>query len=279
MKHCHISILCNELTFLKQKLPFLYNNFEQVIFIDYDILNKCNSNDGSIEYIENFNDIDNKITLVKFNENDLKTITNYNGTSMIEKRKMFAKGSQYIKNDIDIVWATDMDEFFDKNLLNVVENEFTKDKDLITLNVPHYIFIYNQYNIFKGDEINNTSYICPPRITRHFKNKIYGHCNFHEYGKTIRCENEFIYHFAWIGLKRIGFKLNIYYIKGKKDETKKRNNDTFLKQYQENLTQKKKYINISHPNKQVNINSIIFEGLIPNYIDAETLINELNEIN
>ena len=87
MKHCHISIMSNELIFLKQKLKFLYDNFQQIIFVDYDIINNCNSKDGSIEYIENFNDEHNKITLIKFNENDLKTITNYNGGSMIEKEK------------------------------------------------------------------------------------------------------------------------------------------------------------------------------------------------
>lgn len=25
MNHCHISIMCNELPFLKHKLPFIYN--------------------------------------------------------------------------------------------------------------------------------------------------------------------------------------------------------------------------------------------------------------
>uniref|UniRef100_A0A6C0J7F9 Uncharacterized protein n=1 Tax=viral metagenome TaxID=1070528 RepID=A0A6C0J7F9_9ZZZZ len=58
MNHCHISIMCNELPFLKYKLPFLYNHFKQLIFVDYDIFDKCNLNDGTIEYIENFNDID-----------------------------------------------------------------------------------------------------------------------------------------------------------------------------------------------------------------------------
>ena len=34
MKHCHISIISNELPFLKRKLPFLYKNFDQIIFVD-----------------------------------------------------------------------------------------------------------------------------------------------------------------------------------------------------------------------------------------------------
>ena len=46
MKHCHISILCNELPFLKEKLPYLYEHFEQLIFVDYNIITKGNSTDG-----------------------------------------------------------------------------------------------------------------------------------------------------------------------------------------------------------------------------------------
>ena len=118
MNHCHISIMCNELPFLKQKLLFLYNNFSQLIFIDYDIQNNCNSIDGSIEYIENFKDIDKKITLLK--DFDPDKIHEYNGESIIEKRKMFAYGSKYIKDNIDIIWATDLDEFFHKDLINKI---------------------------------------------------------------------------------------------------------------------------------------------------------------
>ena len=61
MKHCHISILCNELPFLQQKLPFLYQHFDQLIFVDYDMTKKCNSQDGSIEYIEGYEDTEKKI--------------------------------------------------------------------------------------------------------------------------------------------------------------------------------------------------------------------------
>ena len=166
----------------------------------------------------------------------LKQLLTINGGSMIEKRKMFAKGSHYINDDIDIVWATDMDEFFDKNLKNIVENEFEQDTNLITLDFPEYTFVYNQYNILKGEEINNSSYICPARITRHFKNKIYGHCNFDSYGKTKKCEKEFIYHFAWIGYNRNKFKLNIY--NRNNDSEKKRINDIFLNVYYKSLIKK-----------------------------------------
>lgn len=85
MKHCHISILCNELPFLKQKLHFLYDNFHQLIFIDYNIYSKSNSIDGSIKYIEAFKDPENKITLIKdFNPDNIK---NYRGLSFVENKK------------------------------------------------------------------------------------------------------------------------------------------------------------------------------------------------
>jgi len=272
MKHCHILIICNELIFLKQKLNFLYKNFDQIIFIDYDILNNCNSKDGSLEYIENFNDTENKIVLIKFNSNDLNNIKSFNGVSMIEKRKMFAKGSIYVNDDIDIIWATDMDEFFDKKLINIVENEYINDIDLVTINIPHYIFVYNQFNIFSGENLDDTTYVCPPRITKHFKNKIYGHCNFETYGKTIKCNKEFIYHFAWVGFERIKFKNLIY---------KKKNNIkglNFTRKYSALLNKKKKIINICHPNKNVKMKSIQYNKKYPDYINIEEMINELNKI-
>ena len=37
MKFCHLNLCCNELPFLKEKIPFLYNHFQQIIIIDYDI--------------------------------------------------------------------------------------------------------------------------------------------------------------------------------------------------------------------------------------------------
>ena len=131
--------MCNELPFLKQKLNFLYNNFSQIIFIDYDILNNCNSKDGSIEYIESFDDIENKLILIKdFNPNK---IISFNGVSVIEKQKMFAEASKHIINDIDIIWATDLDEFFNKELIGSVENLYKNDSKLVSIDIPHLIFV------------------------------------------------------------------------------------------------------------------------------------------
>ena len=69
MKHCIINLPYNDLIFLKHKLPFYYKYFSQIIFVDYDIVYGGNSNDGSIEYIKNYNDPENKIILLtNFNE-------------------------------------------------------------------------------------------------------------------------------------------------------------------------------------------------------------------
>jgi hypothetical protein len=268
--------MCNEIHFLKQKLNFLYNNFEQLIFVDYDIMNQCNSKDGSIQYIENFNDEKKKIKLIKITKNKLDNIKIYNGISMIEKRKMFAEASKYIKDDIDIIWATDLDEFFNEKLIRITEKKFLEDPSLITLNIPHYIFIYNQYNIFNGRNIKNTSYICPPRITKHIKNKIYGHCNFDTYGKTIKCNEEFIYHYAYIGYNRNKFKLNIY--NKDKNKSKNRLNNKFLKIYYNNLIKNNKYIDIFHPNIKLRMKSIKYDNNHPEYINLDEMIKNLNKI-
>ena len=53
MKHCHFTILYNEIDFLRLKMPFLYEHFDQLIF--YDLLVFGNerkfSDDGSHEFI------------------------------------------------------------------------------------------------------------------------------------------------------------------------------------------------------------------------------------
>jgi len=65
MRHCHFSILFNELPYLKQKLPFLYQFFDQIIFYDLNIVTKKFSDDGSHEFIKNYPDPENKITLIE----------------------------------------------------------------------------------------------------------------------------------------------------------------------------------------------------------------------
>lgn len=262
MKHCHINLLCNELPFLKQKLPFLFNNFEQVIIIDYDILGKCNSNDGSLEFIDEFkknNDPDNKIIIIK--DFDPNKITEFKGVSVIEKRKMFAVLSKHIRDDIDLVWATDLDEFFNKELIVKAEQEFEKDKSLISVTNYHLVFVYNQYNIFNFGEME-----LAPRITRHQKGKIYGHCDFKTYGKTINITSEKLYHFAYVGIRRCTHKLTLY------------NNEhkDWIRMYREALNRKDRYLTINHPGLK-HLKSIKYDEEYPEYINVDELINDLNK--
>jgi len=261
MNHCHISIMCNELPFLKYKLPFLYNHFKQLIFVDYNIFDKCNSNDGTIEYIENFNDIDNKITLIKdFNPS---YVIKYCGVSIIEKQKMFAAASKYVYDNIDIVWATDLDEFFEKDLINEVENIYLNDPQIVSIDLPHKIFAYNQYNIY-----NKNNFYIKPRITKHKKGFLYGHCNFETYGKTIKYPNRYLYHFAFIGFKRCDFKFNKIY----KNSWWKPWLETYLKA----MSKKEKHIILYHA-ACPNMYTIPYNGDYPDYIDVDTMCKSLEK--
>ena len=265
MKHCHISIMCNELIFLKHKLPMLYDNYNQLIFVDYNIIEKKNSCDGSIDFIENFKDTENKITLIKnFNPS---MINIYNGVSMVEKQKMFAAASQYINDDIDVIWATDLDEFFEIELINEVEKLYSNDSHLISIDIPHKVFIYNEHNFLNKKDF----YICP-RITRHKKNKIYGHCNFNTYGKTVKYTKHYLYHFAFVGLSRCEFKLLKCY-KSNIEHVKK-----WLELYKNELTNNKKYINISHPNPKLLLYTDRYMSTFPNYLDVSNLCKDLNKM-
>lgn len=263
MRHCHMSIMCNELEFIEHKLPFLYKYFDQIIFVDYDLVNKRNSTDGTIEYIEKFDDKYNKIKLIK--DFDPNKITDYNGASFIEKQKMFAEASKYVNDDIDLIWATDLDEFFDVELIENVENLYNNDNELITVNLPHKIFIYNQYNYLNKDDF----YIAA-RITKHVKNKIYGHCNFDSYGKTIKYNKFYLYHFAYIGLRRSSFKLLKCYKSNIEFITK------WIDNYKNSLLENKKYIKISHPNPALQLYTENYNGNFPSYLDVDSLCTKLN---
>lgn len=264
MKHCHISIMCNELPFLKHKLKYLYKYFSQIIFVDYNLVEKSNSTDGSIEYIENFPDPEKKIILIK--DFDPNKILFYHGESFIEKQKMFAKASEFINKNTDIIWATDLDEFFDTELINEVEQMYDSDKDLISIDLPHKIFVYNQYNYFDKSDF----YICP-RITKYKENFIYGHCDFDKYGKTIKYTNRFLYHYAFVGLNRCYFKFNIY-------TNPRFNHIQWLNKYVKHLREKDKYIELPHSNTHLKLISKPYTEKHPDYLDIDSLCNELNII-
>jgi hypothetical protein len=254
--------MSNELPFLKRKLPFLYENFDQIIFVDYNIKTRSNSTDGSLEFIESFDDKDQKkIILIKdFNLNKIKK---FRGESFIEKQKMFALASTMIREDMDVVWATDMDEFFKRETILKVEELYLNNKDIVSIDLPHLVFIYNHLNFF-----NKKDFFIRPRITRYMKKFIYGHCDFHKYGLTIKLEDEYLYHYAFIGFNRIKFKNDIYNL----------NNKEMEKEYLTSLDNNEKYVKLSHPNSALGLISEIYNGDHPSYLDIEKLCEELNEL-
>ena len=104
-KHCHFAILYNELPFLKQKLPFLYTHFDQLIFFDLNVgvFNPHFSTDGSHEFIRDYPDPQKKITLIE--KTDLSDVARFCGAGSVEKQKMFAVGSSYVQDDVDVFWC------------------------------------------------------------------------------------------------------------------------------------------------------------------------------
>ena len=269
MKHCIINFICNEITFLKYRLPFYYKYYSQIIFVDYDIRNNCNSNDGSIEYIKNFNDPENKIILLT-DLDQINNIKDYNGFSMVKKQKMSALASKYIKDDINIIWSMDVDEFFNKSLIVKAEEEFNKDDKLISIDCSWKTFIYSHHNLL-NDGNRKLGYY-PIRITKHFKGKIYGHCNWRTYGKIKSLPNQWIYHFAYIGLKRCYNKLVLYNTK----TTSKHLQDGWCKQYRNHLKNNDKYVNLIHPGSKQSTSN--YNGPYPEETDIDKMINELNSI-
>lgn len=272
MKHCIINLPYNDLIFLKYKLPFYYKYFTQIIFIDYDIVYENNSNDGSIEFIKNFPDPDNKIVLVtEFKKIKDKIVFDYkNEGALIEEQQMMALSSKYIKDDIDIVWSIDLDEFFSKSLISDVEKEFKKDSKIVSIDLGWKTFIYNQYNLL--NEKNRTYGFYPIRITRHFKKKIYNRSDWRTYGTAKLLKNQWIYHYSYIGYRRCKNKLIMYNTKS----TSKHLQDEWLEEYINCLNRNDKYVNLIHPGS---LNKCIrYDGPFLEDFDIEKIVNELNKI-
>jgi hypothetical protein len=205
MKHCHFSIIYNELALLKQKLPFLYEHFDQLIFYDLNVMGipYSFSDDGTHEYIYDFPDPENKIRLIEETNLDRLPITP--GGSHMGKRKMFIYGSQFVDNDIDVFWCTDTDEFFNATLIKRVEQVLTEHKDVDSIELNQYYFWKNRKFIicWNGKDTRNG----PIRITRHKKGNVYGHCSLRlQYPSAYEIEDELLYHFSCVGDKRMRFK-------------------------------------------------------------------------
>jgi len=260
-----MSILYNEIVFLQHKMKFMYDNFDQLIFIDYNVMNGTNSTDGSIEYIEGYEDPENKIILCK--GFDPRKVKKFSGYGNVIKQRMFAEMSKYVLDDIDYVWATDLDEFFHSKLVKQAEKLFEDDPELMTIDVPQYTFVYNHLNYFNKD------YLIPPRITRHSKGKLYGHCDFADYGKVLKFEEGIMYHFGFVGYHRCKFK---FAYNGQPNV----NHDWWLKKYANSVKNNKKYISLPYTNPKVrpNLWSKKYTGELPEYLQADEMCNGLNKL-
>jgi len=177
MKHCHFTILYNELPFLKQKMAFLYENFDQLIFFDLNVGTPIPhySTDGSHEFISEYPDPENKITLIE--RDNLDDVLNYTGAGSVQKQKMFSVGSQYISDDMDVFWCTDMDEFFHRDLIKKVETIFDEKPDVNSIDMRHYMFWKNTNLILCDAE--DDGFDMYSRVCRHRPGNLYGHCSIH----------------------------------------------------------------------------------------------------
>jgi len=284
VKHCHFSILYNELPFLKQKLPFLYEYFDQIIFYDLNVA--CDkphfSTDGSHEYILDYPDPQNKITIVE--ETDLSQVTKYYGGSGIAKRKMFTLASQYVRDDIDIFWCSDMDEFFCHPLIEEAELTLYRYPEVNSVSLDHYYF-WKDFDLILCDPTFDTWPGCPPRIARHKQGNMYGHCSLHEqYPKTKILDDHKLYHFAWLGEERCMYKFDYW----KRDAltTGAPHLAAAYCKYVEEVwnTFDKKDINPPdkmwgypnmHPNPLIKKGVKFFQGTLPTYVNYDQLGKDL----
>ena len=74
-----------------------------------------------------------------------------------------------------------------------------------------------------------------------------------------------------MGYKRCYNKLNLY-----ARSTINKNNEDWLKKYEDALKNNNKHININHPNRSLNLISIPYDKNYPEYINISKLIYELN---
>jgi hypothetical protein len=282
MRKCHFSILYNELPFLKQKMDFLYDNFEQLIFYDLNVgtSNPHFSTDGSHEFIKNYPDPENKITLIE--KTDLSNVINFRGDGSIEKRKMFAVGSSYVWDDIESFWCFDLDEFFNKSLIEKVNNIFNGNGEINSIDVDHYVFLKDNETILVDKNSDTWSFYS--RIARHKPGNVYGHCSISlQYPNTHKIEDESCYHFAWVGETRVKNKIDHY----TKPPTGNPNNILLYEKWIKNVWDKFKDFKseiksndiFGYPNMHPSVPKGLknYSGDYPEYLNVNKMIGDLNK--
>ena len=287
MKHCHFTILYNELPFLKQKLPFLYKHFDQLVFFDLNVgsYSPHFSTDGSHEFILDFPDPECKITLIE--KTDISDVHNYCGDGSVGKQKMFAVGSSYVRDDMDVFWCTDMDEFFYESFIGKVENILYEFPDVNSIDLQHLCFWKNFSYILCTPESDTMTLW--PRVARHQPGNLYSHCAINkQFPQThfLDPSDESYYHFGWIGDRRVRRKLKHY----TEPPTGSPNNAEMYRHYLTHVWEKFNDISNTvtdemfgypymHPNflgLKMGIKKID-DAILPKYINYEDLLRDLGE--
>jgi hypothetical protein len=267
-------ILSNEMAFLKQKMPFLYENYSQLIFYDLDVNTSQHSTDGSWEYINDYPDPEKKIVAIdKLNPlQDVKVPQESKGVPA--KQGMFAHGSTLVRDDIDVFWCNDADEFCNKSLITKVENLLETSPDVHSIAIDHYTFWKDPRFIFCTPEKSTMPYF--PRICRHLRGRSYGHCSLLEQFPTLgKIPSEKFYHFSYTGRERMIQKLN-FYIKHASPAQKQRLETHYYK-YIEKVYDAFNPSNVDdkyiygypnmHPNPDLEYGIMKFTKEFPDYID------------
>ena len=268
--------------FLKQKLPFLYKHFDQLIFFDLNVgtVSPHFSTDGSHEFIEEYPDPQKKITLIK--KKNLGDITVFTGGGSIEKQKMFSVGSQYIRDDIDVFWCSDLDEFFNESFIGKVEKTFENPK-VKTVDLEHYIFWKNFDHILCYPDTNTRKMFA--RVCRHKKGNLYGHCSLQDqFPETVFVDDEKYYHFSWLGDSRVLSKFGHYSEPPTGNpahkQTYKRYWETIWKSFDpQSFSANSQGLHgypDMHPNAAIDMGIRKFTGSLPPYINYQELKKDLN---
>lgn len=197
--------------FLKQKLPWIYRHFDQIIFYDLSTFDGLFnfSTDGGHQYIKNFPDPEGKITLIETRHQIQFQYPNGKPTNPI-KMRMFPYASGFVKEDIDVFWATDMDEFFTEKLIKEVENIFSTT-NANAIRTDHYEFWNDFDTVLVKEDKNPLTEWTLDRIARHKPGNIYGHCNIGDVYRPVYKAMHPIYHFSNVGKEKTFNKIYNWY--------------------------------------------------------------------
>tara|TARA_Y100001963_G_scaffold55644_1_gene77790 strand:+ start:3709 stop:4512 length:804 start_codon:yes stop_codon:yes gene_type:complete len=264
--------MCDELPLLKQKIGWLYQNFSQLIFYDLCIEGMCHSSDGSYEFLKNYPDPEKKITIVeKMNLDDVEA---NNGGSRVQKQKMFRYGSSLVRDDIDVFWCSDADEFCDTAFIDDVEDILLNNPDVMSVDMHHYYFWRDKDIVLEHKGRPGEGMTLFPRVCRHSPGRVYPHCHIANMGPRhmISPDKRKWYHFAWVGDSRAKAKFA-------HQPVSERGFDDWFNTTWKNLdtsdadsTPRGNPIHFVHGD----LGYVKFDGKLPSYINADQLWEDLD---